>query len=153
MTSRRRRGPVRRRRDHADAGSVAVMTTGIVVLLLVLGSVVLALGELAAKIAAASSAADMAALAGAANSIHGADAACAAANRSARRNGVVVARCDVDGDDVNVTVRARAPAIISRAAGLAGRSVPPLTVRARAGPASCDDLTPAPPVCESWPIS
>ena len=116
---------MKRLTNRREDGVAVVLALGLVAVLLL----VAVLGGGAVAIIATNrqvqSAADLAALAGA-GAAQAAGSPCAAVERIARRNGVVLTRCGVSGAVVTVVVERRLPAVFG------GRT---LRARARAGPA------------------
>ena len=117
-----RHGSRASRRDERGAATVAGLVLLAVLTVVTLASVVM--GRLLVDQRRVAAGADLAALAGAAAVQRGADG-CAAARATASRNGVVVERCAVEGEEVRVSATLRAPELLGRevvlrAAALAG---------------------------------
>lgn len=114
-----------RRRYPSDRGGATVVAcVGVLVLMVITGTVaLLAAGQLARE--RAENAADLGALAGAAAVLQGSESACSHAESVTAANSAAVAECAVDGVDVRliVTVDVRVGPLSARATG-----------RARAGP-------------------
>ncbi len=122
-----------------DTGAGTVLALAIIAFCLVAGVVGVGLGELAAARAHLASAADLAALAAASHSLDGSRSACEAASGAAKRNGAALLRCQVQGSDVVVAVRAPAPRIVAAMARMANAQAPTLQAQARAGPPRATD--------------
>ena len=116
------RRPSRRRDQRGSAAVLVVALTGVLVTVTVL---VAGLGGVVADQRRVEAAADLAALAGAGAAQAGRDG-CAAAQRTAARNGGQVRRCAVDGEVVTVVVGRESQPVWGRRFALVGR--------ARAGP-------------------
>lgn len=106
-------------------GSAAVLTVGLTGVLVTVSVLVAALGGVVADQRRVEAAADLAALAGAGAAQAGRDG-CAAAQRTAARNGGQVRRCAVDGGVVTVAVGRDSRLLWGRRLALVGH--------ARAGP-------------------
>ena len=111
-----------RRVDRGSASLLVVSLTGVVLLLGLAGAFLTATGAAQRR---AQAAADLAALAGANAHQRGGDA-CVAAGQVADRNGVESTACQVEGNDVVVTVLLAGPEFLGHSWELIGR--------ARAGP-------------------
>ena len=110
---------------HGSRGSAAVLTVGLTGVLVTVTVLVAALGGVVADQRRVEAAADLAALAGAGAAQVGRDG-CAAAQRTATRNGGQVRRCAVDGGVVTVAVGRDSRLLWGRRLALVGH--------ARAGP-------------------
>jgi secretion/DNA translocation related TadE-like protein len=111
------------RRDQR--GSAAVLVVALTGVLVTVAMLVAGLGGVVADQRRVEAAADLAALAGADAAQAGRDG-CAAAQRTAARNGGQVRRCAVDGEVVTVVVGRESQPVWGRRFALVGR--------ARAGP-------------------
>jgi len=128
LVARRRFGPyVGRRRlgRRGQGGGAAVLAVGLTGVLVTAALLVAALGGVIADQRRVEAAADLAALAGAGAAQAGREG-CAAAQRTAARNGGQVRRCAVDGQVVTVEVGRDSRLMWGRRFTLVGR--------ARAGP-------------------
>ncbi|WP_103063764.1 Rv3654c family TadE-like protein [Actinomyces qiguomingii] len=115
------------RSPNAERGSGTVMVLGIIAVALCLALGATALIQAQAASGRARSAADLAALAGATalNSVFAPADPCVTAQRVARANGGDVAGCNIDGEDVTVTVTVPARIVgIPRRAEAAARAGP-----------------------------
>ena len=110
---------------RGQQGSAAVLTVGLTGVLVTVSVLVAALGGVVADQRRVEAAADLAALAGAGAAQAGRDG-CAAAQRTAARNGGRVRRCAVDGGVVTVAVGRDSRLLWGRRLALVGH--------ARAGP-------------------
>lgn len=118
-------GGGRRSGRRGSRGSAAVLTVGLTGVLLTVSVLVAALGGVVADQRRVEAAADLAALAGAGAAQAGREG-CAAAQRTAARNGGQVRRCAVDGGVVTVAVGRDSRLLWGRRLALVGH--------ARAGP-------------------
>jgi|GEM_PF-1809148 len=119
-----------------DRGSVTPIMIAAMVLLLLLGTVGLAVAQFADVRARSSSVADLAALAGAQAWLTGDQ--CSRAAELARASDAQLQSCVVDAEDVLVAVAVPPPGVIQRAASAAGQRAPAIVAVARAGPGACD---------------
>lgn len=117
---------------HDERGSATVLGLILILVCLLVGVLAVSLGELAGARARLSAAADLAALAGAAHDLQGDQ--CAAAARVAALGRADLVACELNGEDVAVTVSGEVPGIVARIMGAAGEDPPTIAVRARAGP-------------------
>ncbi|WP_190973702.1 Rv3654c family TadE-like protein [Bifidobacterium tissieri] len=90
-----------------DEGSGTMMGVGLVLMVGVLLTAVLALGNVLHCKAVAGTAADSAALAGATSLYESVGNPCAVAKQLAKANAAVLDRCEIVGEDVTVTVRVK----------------------------------------------
>lgn len=118
--------------NRRERGSVSLFVVALVVLLLVVGSALLGIGQFAVVAARLRGTADLAALAGA-NSLA---APCDDAQQVAQANGARLIECVTDEGDITVDVADDPPAFVSRLATLLGADPEQLHARARAGPAA-----------------
>jgi secretion/DNA translocation related TadE-like protein len=115
-----------------ETGAAVVWALALVSVLLLVGlATVAATAQVIARQRVAT-VADIAALAGAQASAD----VCASAEASAQANGMELAECTVEGQDVVVDVAAAPPAVVVRLLGFLGRVVLPVRATARAGPPS-----------------
>jgi secretion/DNA translocation related TadE-like protein len=118
--------------EKQETGAAVVWALGLVSLLLLVGlASVAATAQVIARQRAAT-VADVAALAGA----QATGDACATVERSVLANGMELADCAVDGQDVVVGVASAPPAVVVRLLGFLGRVPLPVRASARAGPPS-----------------
>lgn len=117
---------------NRERGSATIIGIALMLVALMMGWAVIALGELATARARVSSAADLAALAAAAHSLTAGE--CEAAARIAEEGRSRLLTCTRDGEDVVVTVAGEAPGVIRKLASAAGADPPLIQVQARAGP-------------------
>lgn len=108
-----------------EVGSAAPFAVGVIGLLLFLGAALGVVGAVFVAHRTAQSAADLAALAGA-DALQVSEDACAAAQVIADRNGATLQSCQIDDEDVTVSVQVEGP----RWLGQPGDPV----AEARAGP-------------------
>jgi secretion/DNA translocation related TadE-like protein len=114
-----------RGRARGEEGFTTVASLGLVAVLGLFTTMVLAVGVLQVQRHRAESAADLAALAAAQHVLEGPDVACARARTAAAAQGVSVDRCEVVGLEVVVHVSVPLPGRL--------RPFGPLRSRARAG--------------------
>ena len=118
--------------EKQETGAAVVWALGLVSLLLLVGlASVAATAQVIARQRAAT-VADVAALAGA----QATGDSCATVERSVQANGMELADCAVDGQDVVVGVASAPPAVVVRLLGFLGRVPLPVRASARAGPPS-----------------
>ncbi|GGQ74821.1 hypothetical protein GCM10010280_21710 [Streptomyces pilosus] len=116
----------------ADRGSATVWSVGAIAVLCVVFGIVLALGHAVVVRHRAAGGADLAALAAADHWAEGRAAACARADRVARRQDARLVRCALTGEVADVSVAS-------------GHGPFTVEVRARAGPAAGPPEPPPPP--------
>lgn len=114
---------------RGERGSATVLAVGLMAVLMCVGVVLLAIGQLAAIAEQVRAGADLAALAGAQST----GDACSRADELARANGLTLVDCAVDGTDVVATVQAQPPTFVQRVARLLGAEPSALRGSARAG--------------------
>ncbi|TCK27106.1 Rv3654c family TadE-like protein [Pseudonocardia endophytica] len=129
--------------DPTDRGSATVWAAGLIVVVLLIGTVGIDLVSAVRARHVAGSAADLAALAAAGVSSDGEQRACATARESAESNGATVRECRLEGWDALIRVE------VERGWTWVGRG--PASAAARAGPAppepsehTADTRTPVP---------
>lgn len=110
----------------SDRGSASVWLLAVGLVITVVALAGAALGAAQVTTHRAQTAADMGALAGAARAAHGRSAACARAAELAAANGGRLARCDLAGLELTVTVAVDRPAVLGPG--------PAVRASARAGP-------------------
>nr|WP_281180959.1 Rv3654c family TadE-like protein [Actinomyces vulturis] len=97
-----------------DKGAGAVMVTSVIAVLLIIAIAVMSVSGLAIAATRARNAADLAAIAGATNAIglYGDIHPCLSAQQVAKRNGANLSSCQIDGNDVIVSVEVPVSALL-----------------------------------------
>lgn len=107
-------------RSPGEGGAASAAVLGLAVAMSLLAVALVAVGHVVVERRRAAAGADLAALAGAVELQHGRDA-CPVAAATARRNGVELTACRVDGDHVRVSTRT-SPEVLGRVLAVTGEA-------------------------------